>query len=107
MTIGQYSALSLSSLVVTVESARADEGWYSTSVTELTTVEQKEVIVAEERKIVEEEVWPEIPPPPITVTPRGDDWFVQLDVSPRPTVYVPPGSAMICCCFQETSLLCS
>lgn len=99
MTIGQYSALSLSSLVVTVESARADEGRYLTSVTELTTVEQKEVTVAEERKIVEEEVWPEIPPPLIAVTPRDDDWFMQLDVSPRPTVYVPPGSAIICCCF--------
>lgn len=99
MTISQYSALSLSSLVVTVESTRADEGQYLTSVTELPTVEKKEVIVAEERKIVEEEVWPEIPPPLVTVTPRDDDWFVLLDISPRPTVYVPPGSATISCCF--------
>lgn len=99
MTISQYSALSLSSLVVTVESARADEGRYLTSVTQSTTVEEKEVIVAEERKMVEEEVWPEIPPPLPTVTQRGDDWFVLLDVSPRPTVYIPPGSAIISCCF--------
>jgi len=73
-----------------------DEGEYVISKTEITTVEEKMEFIVGERKIREEESWhaPEIPPPP-TITYRDDDWFVLLDVIPRKTTYVPPGTAKI------------
>lgn len=88
----------LSSLVSTVERAQVDEGEYFTSTTEFATVEEKTEIIVEERKLREEEVCrtPEIPPPQ-TITEREDDWLVLLDVVPRESSYVPPGTANIPC----------
>ncbi|XP_035528044.1 uncharacterized protein LOC118335725 [Morone saxatilis] len=81
--------------VTTVERAQVDGGEYFSSTTEITTVEEKTEIIVEERQTREEEVWhiPEIPPPQ-TITERDDDWFVLLDVIPRETPYVPPGTPM-------------
>lgn len=58
----------LSSLVVTRERAQVEEEKYLTFSTEFR--------------------FANIPPPQ---SERDDDWFVLLDVSPRHTLYVPPG----------------
>ncbi|XP_036821735.1 uncharacterized protein LOC110506699 isoform X12 [Oncorhynchus mykiss] len=58
------------------------------SVVELTTVEQREerrVTVMEEERRQEEVI---LPPQPSRE--MDDDWFVQLDVVPRETSYIPP-----------------
>lgn len=60
------------------------------SVVELTTVEQREerrVTVMEEERRQEEVI---LPPQPSRE--MDDDWFVQLDVVPRETSYIPPGT---------------
>lgn len=95
----------LSSVVTTVERAQVDEGEYFTSTT---GIEEKTEIIAEERTVRKEEVWrvPEIPTPQ-TVTEREDDWFVLLDVTPRETPYVPPGTARTpCAAFLSRSVPC-
>lgn len=101
----------LSSLVTAVERpvAQVDDVDYSTAKTEISTVEEKTEIIVEERKIREAEVlsMPEVPPQQ-TITERDDDWFVLLDVIPRETSYVPPGTAKIpvCCLSKTLALLC-
>ena len=56
--------------------------------------EEIQVVVVEERKIIEEApTLREISQQP--VTDRDDDWFELLDVVPRETTYVPPGTDKI------------
>lgn len=74
----------------------------------------KEVVV-EERKIIEEAPrhLQEIPQQPVRerdddtfvqpVKERDDDWFVLLDVVPRETSYVPPGTSNIPCVFFQNN----
>ena len=55
--------------------------------------EEIQVVVVEERKIIEEAPrLQEIAQQPVR---REDDWFELLDVVPRETSYVPPGTAKI------------
>ncbi|XP_034553554.1 titin-like [Notolabrus celidotus] len=93
--------------VVTVEHARMDEAEYLTTMTEMTTLEEKTVIstleektelktlqteiIVEEREVKEEEAWhAPVVPLPQTIRQRDDDWFALLAVIPRETPYVPP-----------------
>lgn len=61
--------------------------------------EIREVVVVEERKIIEEAPrrLQEVLQPLVTVTERDDDWFELLGDVPRKTSYVPPGIAEIPC----------
>lgn len=76
--------------------------------------EQRKEVVVEERNIIEEAPRPlqEIQQQPVRerddnwfvqqVKERDDDWFVLLDVVPRQTSYVPPGtSKILCAIFQN------
>lgn len=66
------------------------------TVAETITVSRKEVVVQEtvvqkEDKMLSKQMFPEqkISQP---VRERDDDWFLLLDVVPRETAYVPPGT---------------
>lgn len=70
---------------------------------ETAAVEEIREAVAEERKIIE--AAPERPQeiPLLSAAGREDDWFVLLDVVPRETSYVPPGTILL----SSALLLCS
>ena len=96
-----YSAHSYSfTLVTTTEYVQVHPGKVISAVAETIAVESRKVVVVEEAmvqtggKMLPTQIIPEmkISQP---VRKRDDDWFVLLDVVPRETSYVPPGTCSL------------
>ena len=90
-----HSAHSLSLSLVTMVQVYPEES--ISAVAEMIAVESKKEVVIEDIVMQEEERKPPmqfISEPKISqpVRARDDDWFLLLDVVPRETTYVPPGT---------------